>query len=795
MSDKLNIDILLYIPDSLFTYKEDLELFMQSKAQELNLKLNFVDELSNRTQIVISLVREKLNKFDREFYKKYDDSKLKFLFFYFQDISIDIDEIDDEIYERIEFKDELVKNINIYNEFEELEDLKEQIELNLTKSFSDILHRTNHSKINSSVLSRTKGARFYDHNNNLRNVDNFLRREKRISLINGLGGVGKTTLAIEYAVQSLENGIYDYIVWLDVQNGIDKELQRFTINYLVSDTDDGKQGEEYYTKKFNDFIRENPNSLVILDNYENKQEELSKFLNTNERLDIIITSRQKIPTLKIHPIELEVFQHIDDALEMFILNSTRNYLADEKEVLKELIEHLGKLPLALEITANFLSDSSMDVKVYLGEFKKESLKLFDKLEDYQPENHLENLRATLKINDKIITNKASLDLLKIFALLSPEPISKDIIENYLMDDLGISEFDRVLCLKELEKFSYIKKSDNEYSMHRLLQEAIRVEYFENEDSYQVKLITKLSLAIFHWFVDELNNSKYGSYFDQTKGHIDFILESWQDLDIDEAKVYLYTCISAYINTISEHPKETLESIKKAIKLIENISINDNDKAIVFLQYANALALDKKNYEEAEKIYIKILTFPSENSTLANIYGGLASLYNDVEYYDKAIEYNDKSLELAKTTYGESHPLVATIYNNLASIYKNQEDYKRAEELYLKSLEIKHNNLVTIHPDIATTYNNLGFLYRSWNKYPQAFKNDYLALKMRLNLELSPINIGNIKNSFRGIKESRDSLTKIRLPKTQKISINKQITELNQLLADKGFKKMKIAKLK
>lgn len=795
MSDKFNVDILLYIPDSLFTYKKDLEFFIQSKAQELNLELNFVDELSNRTQIVISLVREKLSKFDREFYKRYEDNKLKFLFFYFQDISIDIDDIDDEIYERIEFKDELVSNINIYNEFEKLEDLKEKIELNLVKSFSDILHRTNHSKINSSVLSRTKGSRFYDHNNNLRNVDNFLRREKRISLINGLGGVGKTTLAIEYAVQSLENGIYDYIVWLDVQNGIDKELQRFTINYLVSDTDDGKQGEEYYTKKFNDFIRENPNSLVILDNYENKQEELSKFLNTNERLDIIITSRQKIPTLKIHPIELEVFQHIDDALEMFILNSTRNYSADEKEILKELIEHLGKLPLALEITANFLSDSSMDVKVYLAEFKKESLKLFDRLEDYQPQFHLENLRATLKINNKIIKNKASLDLLKIFALLSPEPIAKDIIENYLMDELDVSEFDRVLYLTDLEKFSYIKKSDNEYSMHRLLQEAIRVEYFEDGDSYQAELVTKLSLAIFHWFIDELNNSKYGSYFDQTKGHIDFILENWQDLEMDEAKVYLYTCISAYINTISEHPKETLESIKKAIELIENIFINDNDKAIVFLQYANALALDKKYYQEAEKVYKNILKLANDNNVLANVYNGLAYLYDCIEEYDKAIEHQNQSLALNKITYKVNHTLVATNYHNLAFIYMHKNENEKAEELYLKSLEIKRNNLGINHPDIATTYKNLGFMYRHWNKYPQAFKSNYLALKMSLNLELSPANISEIKNSFNGVKNSRDSLTKIKLPKTQKASINKQIAELNQLLADKEFKNMKIAKLK
>lgn len=792
MSDKFSIEILLFLPSSLLAYKEELESFIQSSAKESNsnIEMNFVNELSNRTQIVISLVRENLGEFDAEFYKRYQDNKLRFLFFYFQDIRVDIDAIDDEIYKRIEFKDALSTNMNIYHEFEKIEDLKEKIVLNLAESLSDILNRTNHSKINASVLGRTKGSRFYDHNNNLRKIDNFLRREKRISLINGLGGVGKTALAIEYAVQSLENKIYDYVIWLDVQNGIDSELQRFTISYLVSNTDDGKQGKEYYDRKFNDFIAEHPNSLVVLDNYENKQDELSKFVTKNERLDIIITSREKIPTLKIHPIELEVFQNIDDALEMFILNSTRVYLADEKEVLKELIEHLGKLPLALEITANFLSDSGMDVKVYLQAFKKESLKLFDKLEDYKPQFHLENLRATLKINDKVIHNQNSLDLLKTFALISPEPISKDIVENYLIKELGVSEFDRFVCLKDLEKFSYIKKSNDNYSMHRLLQEAIRLEYFKNEDNHQIKLITKLSLAIFHWFVDELNDSKYGSYFEQTKQHIDFILDRWKQLDMDEVRVYFYTCISAYIYDISEHKQDTLDSIEKAIGLIKNITIKDDDKAIVYLQYAKTLQLNEE-YPDAELIYKDIVDLSHDRIMKSHIYGNLASLYWDIKEYDKAIVYNNKSLGLRKINSEDKHPSTAVLYNNLANIYDSKKDYEKAEELFIEALSINNSYFESNHPSIATIYNNLGRLYSKRKKYPQSFKSHYLALKMRLKLELSPVNIINIKNSVNDINEAKRFL---KLQNNQKIAVNKQIDELNKLLEDRKLKH-RIAKLK
>jgi len=795
--DKFSIEVLLYLPPFLFDSKEELELFIQSSAKESssNIEIKFVSELSNKTQIVISLVRENLGKFDIEFYNKYQDNKLKFLFFYFQDVSVDIDDIDDDIYKRIEFKDELATNINIYNEFEFIDDLKETLTLNLKTSISDILHRTNHSKINASVLNKTKGSKFFDHNNNLRKVDNFLRREKRISLINGLGGVGKTALAIEYAVQSLENNIHDYVIWLDVQNGIDKELQTFTISYLVSNTDDGKQGKEYYDRKFNDFIEEHPNSLVIFDNYENETslKELSEFSNKYKQLDIIITSREIIPTLDIHPIELEVFQKIDDALEMFILNSNREYLSSEKETLKELLEHLGKLPLALEITANFLSDSGMDVKTYLAEFKKESLKLFDKLDDYKPEFHLENLRATLKINNKIVKNKNSMDLLKIFALISPEPISKDIIETYLREELSISEFDIRLRLKELEKFSYIKKSNNNYSMHRLLQEAIRVEYFEEENTQQIVLLTKLSLAIFHWFADSLNEYKYGNYFSQTKLHIDFILEKWENLDINEAKMYLYTCISEYIKDLGGCKKSILNYSKKAIDLIESITIKDNDKAIIFIQYAGALSLNIK-YTESIAILKDILGLSIKNEILATINNDLGCLFDNLHDTDMAISYCNKSLQILIEIYGIHHPRISTSYSNLASMYRKQKNYEIVKEYQNKSLLINKEFLGDNHPRTAHSYWWLGFFYANdIINYPQSFKNLFLAQKILLSLELSPKNINQIKEIFISIKKTRNNLTKIQ--SNQKISINKQIDELNKLLLEKGFKKMKLTKLK
>ncbi len=196
------IEVLFHTPKTLMSYREELEGFISNVSRKLknnDIDIKVVDKFSKDTQIVISLVGTHLGESDEFYYEKYQNREFRFLFYYFQDVELGIDDFSDEVFDRIEFKSKVERDSNIYSAFEGIGDIKRSLEVNLKDAIFDIEHKTNYSKINSSVISRSKGDRFYDNDNNLRRLDNFLRREKRISLINGLGGVGKTTLAIEYA--------------------------------------------------------------------------------------------------------------------------------------------------------------------------------------------------------------------------------------------------------------------------------------------------------------------------------------------------------------------------------------------------------------------------------------------------------------------------------------------------------------------------------------------------------------------------------------------------------------------
>ena len=789
------IEVLLHTPKALVDTREELEQFIVEKleiSKDINIKI--VDKLSKDTKIVISLVSSVLGECDKTYYQKYQNREFRFLFYYFQDAEIGIDDFSDEVFERVEFKSEVERDTKLYSSFDGVDEVKRSLEVNLKEAISDLIRKTNYSKINARVINRSKGEKFYNNDNNMRKVDNFLRREKRISLINGLGGVGKTTLAIEYATDALREGIYDYAIWFDVENGIESEIKKFAIGYLLDDSEDGKKDSSYYERKFVDFLNDNPNSLVILDNLEYRdpyKKELENFLNKHKRIDIIITSRQHITKLDIHPIELDVFKSEHDGLEMFKLNSTRTYSHSEEQILKEIIKHLGNLPLALEITANFLSEfEEMKVSDYLNELKKNGLKLFGRIEEY---NHLKSLQATLTINSSITNNENALKLLKIFSLISPEPIEKEIIDKYLMEVLEVSGFEKAIVLRDLEKFSYIKVSDDGYSMHRLLQEAIVEEFFDGKnDEEQIDLTINISLAILRWFNDSFNNYKYGSYFSKTVYQIKFLLKRWININIDEAKIYLYTCLSAYEGNIGKNVKDVLIDIEKAIELLNKINIKNRDKAIIYITYGKFLRLNKQ-YIKSETFYNDSLELIENERMRAIVYHHKALLYSDQREYIQAKKLYEESLEILNKIYGKNHIHLTNTMVNLATVYSKIKEYNSAEILYEKSLEIKIKELGNNHPDTATTYANLGMFYQNTKQYIKSFNYYYLSLVSRLNLELLSENKFLINNYFYSITKSRNMLG--RIEKSQRININKKIEELNTLSKQKGFKKIKLKKLK
>jgi tetratricopeptide (TPR) repeat protein len=79
----------------------------------------------------------------------------------------------------------------------------------------------------------------------------------------------------------------------------------------------------------------------------------------------------------------------------------------------------------------------------------------------------------------------------------------------------------------------------------------------------------------------------------------------------------------------------------------------------------------------------------------------------------------RTLELAKTSFGRTHPEVATRLNNLAQLLRATSRLTEAERLMLRALEIDEANLGPDHPNVARDLGNLAGLLQATNRLRKA----------------------------------------------------------------------------
>ena len=141
------------------------------------------------------------------------------------------------------------------------------------------------------------------------------------------------------------------------------------------------------------------------------------------------------------------------------------------------------------------------------------------------------------------------------------------------------------------------------------------------------------------------------------------------------------------------------------------------------------------YSEAEPLYVQALEIcqtelGDRHPSTALSLNDLAGLYSSQGRYSEAEPLYVKALEICQTELGDRHPYTATSLNNLAGLYSSQGRYSEAEPLYVQALEISQSELGDRHPSTALSLNNLAALYASQGRYSDAEPLYVQALEIR-----------------------------------------------------------------
>jgi hypothetical protein len=250
--------------------------------------------------------------------------------------------------------------------------------------------------------------------------------------ISGLGGIGKTQIAVEYAYRYHSD--YQVVLWARAEKR-EALLSSFaTCAQLLNLPGKASADQAIAVNAFIQWLKTHTQWLMILDNGDNL-EMVKKFLPPTFGGHILLTTRAQAMGRLAQRIEVETMAPEVGAL--FLLRRATLIAADasldqasasDREVALEIVRALGGLPLALDQAGAYLEETGASLLDYLHLYEKHKTALLNRRGGLISD-HPEPVTTTWSISFQQVeqTEPAAADLLRFCAFLYPEMIPEEII--------------------------------------------------------------------------------------------------------------------------------------------------------------------------------------------------------------------------------------------------------------------------------------------------------------------------------------------------------------------------------
>ncbi|KAK5214632.1 hypothetical protein LTR72_012213, partial [Exophiala xenobiotica] len=192
---------------------------------------------------------------------------------------------------------------------------------------------------------------------------------RKVLVLGGMGGIGKTQLAITYAQR--RRTYYTSIFWLNATSevGLKTSLRNVARRLLPAETA-SKLDDEQVCVKVSNWLSEHDNTrwLLVFDNYDDPDlYPISQYYPSAAHGSVMVTTRQpnRVNGVKI---KLQSMSQEDDGLRILATRSRRDYVDSDPDA-RRLVHRLDGHPLALATAGAFLGESAVSFGQYLRRYE------------------------------------------------------------------------------------------------------------------------------------------------------------------------------------------------------------------------------------------------------------------------------------------------------------------------------------------------------------------------------------------------------------------------------------------
>ncbi|BAY15786.1 NB-ARC domain-containing protein [Anabaenopsis circularis NIES-21] len=609
----------------------------------------------------------------------------------------------------------------------------ETLKAYLTAKYNGVSDTQPKKEIQHNIPPAVPWERFVGREAELQRLHEMIQQSQQVAIVAvaGMGGVGKTELATQYAQQNLQK-YPGGVCWLSAP-GIDVGIQilRFAeakFKFIAPDDRELLDRVKLCWDRW-----DAGDVLLVFDDVTDYKTQVKLYIPANSsKFKTLLTTRlgfdRTLPQLSLGVLK--------PLAAMKLLKSLvgRERLKNEPLVARKICKFLGYLPLALELVGRYLDTMpDLSLQTLLKRLEKKRLE-HEAMAEANPLMRYEyGVAEAFDLSwDQLDENAKNLGCSLSLYALADIPL---VVEG--MEDDEQREI-REKAIADLLKLHLLQRqSQGIYRLHPLIRQYFQMKLDKSTNADEVKTDFAAQMVEIAKQIPQQPTRDLIQQFTPLIFHLAEVANHLTAFIKDEDLIWAFTRLGFFYEGQGLY-KEAKPWLRQCLESIKHRLGAEHPHVATSLNNLALLYESTGRYSEAEPLYLQALELfqrllGKEHPQVASSLNNLAGLYRATGRYSEAEPLYLQALELCQRLLGKEHPQVATSLNNLAELYRATGRYSEAEPLYLQALELCQRLLGKEHPQVATSLNNLALLYESTGRYSEAEPLYLQALALRQRL--------------------------------------------------------------
>ncbi|KAI1455276.1 hypothetical protein F4805DRAFT_468791 [Annulohypoxylon moriforme] len=559
-----------------------------------------------------------------------------------------------------------------------------------------------------------------------------IQKECRKVAIVGLGGVGKTQVALKWAYWMKDN-LPDYsVLWVPAQNDVSFEQAYTEIAKQLSIRSEKGEDLKELVQRYLDSEAAGK-WLLIVDNADDYDDffgpptspgGLNKYLPKNDNGLILFTTRSRdvaIAATGSDVIDLHKMSP-EEATNFLEKTLIRKQLLQNKIIVKELLEELTYLPLAIMQAAAYIDRNQISIEKYLGFLRGTEQTMVGLLSrEFHDETRYpgsQNAIATtwlVSMEQIQKSDSTAAELLSFLSCIEPKAIPQSLLP---MPQSEETEH----AIGTLRGYSFLVKRGNDdiFDMHSLVHVATRLWIRENHRTQEV-VVQALDYIEGIFPSEDPENRELWQIF---LPHALSVLEGSKEYQIEKRYDLLFSVGGCLYK--DRRFKEAVKALEEAYVWKKKHTAPDAPSQLILEHWLASACLDNRQIKEAIEILEHVVAIKKDilaeedNSRLASEHE-LARAYLDNRQIIKGIEILEHVVTIRRKILTEDDDDRLLSEHMLASAYLENNQIKEAIEISEHVVAIRRKKLTEEDHERLTSEHELARAYLENNQIKEAIK--------------------------------------------------------------------------